>query len=810
LSSDPASSPALDLSSNCSGPVCRSLLLGGVGLGHFLLGWLGSQLGAGLFPISPIWPAAGFALAMIFTFGYRVVPALLPAELLVNLVGGASLVESLAITLAALAGPSLGAVLLGRFVNIGSPTADSRAMGRMLAILALAVPAATAVLGVGGLLAVGGLAPESLLQSLATWWVGDAVGNLIVAPFVFTWLTPRRRWKIQESPWEGGAALTLLSSAGALAFWQEAIWGMPVVEAQYLILPFLIWATLRFGLVGAASGNLVAAATAVSASLAGVGHYGGGTALDLAGLEGLLILTSATNLMLGVVVSRKEAAIDEARETARLQKSLRELNDMIDQPYIGMLLVDGDGVVQFANPAAGTLMNREPDDLLGTQMGLPLVADRKTEIEIRRGPEELGEAEITVHPIQWDGQTVYLLSMHDVTERNQAERAVRHQAYHDELTGLPNRVHFEEGVRGTDMVARMSGDEFTILLDDIPDREMALRVAEKLRDRLFPPVVLKGQTITPSGTLGLSLFPDDGDDVETLIMRADTAMYAAKEAGRNRIHAYAPQHGALTSRRFRLEQALRQAPANGELHLVYQPQMASTDHRLVGVEALLRWQSPEHGLVSPGDFVPLLEETGMIQDVGEWVFSQANADLHRWAETGIEVPRVWVNVSAHQLGAHQLIHRLDRLAKKEGLDPARFGIELTESGVAGNVEHSDEILGLLRERGFGLAMDDFGTGYSALYYLRRLPFDVVKIDKAFIQEIEQNAKDFQLIRAIITMAHGLEMVPVAEGVETEAQARLLQAEGCDSLQGFLLANPMAAEQIPAFCQGPTPEIQPRD
>ncbi|HKJ87260.1 MAG TPA: EAL domain-containing protein, partial [Gammaproteobacteria bacterium] len=246
------------------------------------------------------------------------------------------------------------------------------------------------------------------------------------------------------------------------------------------------------------------------------------------------------------------------------------------------------------------------------------------------------------------------------------------------------------------------------------------------------------------------------------------------------------------SRRFRLEQALRRAQTNGEFRLFYQPQVRLPGQQIKGVEALLRWQDPEEGLVSPADFVPLLEETGMIHGVGEWVFRQALADLRRWDAAGMDAGRVWVNVSARQLGSEDLVPRLDRLIREEGLDPNRFGIELTESGVAHHIEHSVAVLDALRGRGFRIAMDDFGTGYSALTFLRRLPFDEVKIDRLFVADV---VEDRSLIRAIVAMGHGLGLSVLAEGVETEEQMGTLVAEGCDYAQGFLLGRPMPADRL---------------
>jgi diguanylate cyclase (GGDEF)-like protein len=530
----------------------------------------------------------------------------------------------------------------------------------------------------------------------------------------------------------------------------------------------------------------------------------------------------------------------------RLERQLHETRNLIAQSRTGMVVIDAEGTILFANPAAARLMNRPRAQLTGSQLGVPLVDGHKTEIQIRRGNGESGVAELSVHATEWDGQPAHLVTFHDVTERQQAEADARHRALHDALTGLPNRVRFHdlleraivraaaqgnrlavlfidldrfkevndtlghaagdellravarrlrEAVRDTDVVARMSGDEFTVLLDGIGDRDKALDVAEKVRRRLAEPAELSSQTLNPVATIGVSLFPEDGEDADTLLMRADTAMYHAKEAGRNCAHAFAADQGEAASRRFRLEKALQRAQANDEFRLFYQPQVGLPGGEWKGMEALLRWEDPIDGLVSPADFIPLLEETGMIHEVGEWVFRRAAADLRRWREAGQAVGRVWVNVSARQLATDDLVARLDRLIREDGLAPEQVGIELTESGVAGDIAHSVAVLDRLRQRGFQIAMDDFGTGYSALTFLRQLPIDEVKIDRAFVHGITENREDHHLIRAIIAMAHGLGLPVLAEGVETADQAELLAAEGCDAAQGFYYARPGPADEL---------------
>lgn len=534
------------------------------------------------------------------------------------------------------------------------------------------------------------------------------------------------------------------------------------------------------------------------------------------------------------------------RLARRFQRNLGDITRLIECSETGMLVVDAKGIIVFANPAVARLMNRPVSGVIGSELGLPMVADQRTEIEIHRGVGHLGVAELSASEIEWVGEPAHLITFHDVTDRQQAEEATRHQAFHDDLTGLPNRAHFRarlekaiqraanknrglavlfidldrfkevndslghaagdellkalaerlpHAVRATDLVARMGGDEFTVLLEGVDDRHTALKVAEKLRSAAFTPVDLHAQTVTPRGTIGLSLYPEDGTDAQTLFMQADTAMYHAKDAGRNRIHAFEADQGRAVSHRFWMEQALQHAQENGEFRLVYQPQVTLPGGEPRGVEALLRWEHPERGTISPAEFIPLLEETDMIQSVGDWIFRQAASDLRDWEKADLYPDRIWINVAARQLASHDLVERLDRLAKEAGVRPDRFAIELTESSVAGDIEHSVSVLSALRNRGFHIAMDDFGTRYSALTFLRHLPLDEMKIDRSFVQDVGEDAAVLNVVRAIIAMGNALGLSVLAEGVETANQASYLSAEGCECAQGFWFAPPMTPDEL---------------
>lgn len=517
-----------------------------------------------------------------------------------------------------------------------------------------------------------------------------------------------------------------------------------------------------------------------------------------------------------------------------------------------MMVVDEDGVIRFANPAAASLLNREDGSLVGSLFGLPAIGHQRVELDIHRGRGEMGVAELSSCPVQWGGQPAHLVTFEDVTERYRAMEAMRYQARHDALTALPNRLQFlerleeavaratreggnvsvlfmdldrfkevndtlghaagdellrvianrlSEAVRKSDLVARMSGDEFAIVLEGIGDPGATFRVAEKVRSAIAAPVDLEGEAVFPSCTIGVSLFPEDGTDAKTLLARADTAMFKAKDQGRNRAYGFAIEQEEETSRRFQLDQGLQQAWQEGGFHLVYQPQVVLPAATLAGAEALLRCQAPGMGEVGPDEFVPLLEETGLIHRVGLWVFQEA-AKAFGADGVGAGMPgRLWVNVSVKQLGTDHFLTSLDRLIDDQSIDPNRFGIELTESMLAGNVSDTARVLVALRQRGFAIAMDDFGKGYSALTYLHTLPLDLVKVDKAFVQGLTEDGANRKLVRAIAAMAHNLDLPVLAEGVETPEQLEILIEENFDFAQGYLFSTQLTASGMAEVPRG---------
>jgi diguanylate cyclase (GGDEF)-like protein len=443
-----------------------------------------------------------------------------------------------------------------------------------------------------------------------------------------------------------------------------------------------------------------------------------------------------------------------------------------------------------------------------------------------------------------------------VAERTDSLRAATAEAYrlakHDALTGLPNRAllrerleraletaqrrqtqvavlfvdldHFKTvndslGHECGDVVlravaqrlaaqvpehgfaARLGGDEFVVVREDLLPTLAAMRtgeLAQRLMDSIGSPIpVEEGQEVRMGASIGMALHPGDGQDVSALLRAADTAMYEAKRQGRMGFHFFTPAMDARVRERLHVETDLRRALKAGEFELWYQPQFNVAPQQLVGAEALVRWRHPERGLVSPALFIPVAEETGLIRELGAWVLDQAARDMRRWASAGAALPRVAVNVSAHQFNHADLVGTVERVLAEQGLPPQQLELELTESGIVQNPAHGLKVCEQLRAMGVQLSIDDFGTGYSSLSQLTKLPVQTLKIDRSFIAGLPDAYDDVVVVEAICAMAHKLRMQVLAEGVETEAQLQMVRDLGCDAAQGYFFSRPMPAPEFEA-------------
>lgn len=361
-------------------------------------------------------------------------------------------------------------------------------------------------------------------------------------------------------------------------------------------------------------------------------------------------------------------------------------------------------------------------------------------------------------------------------------------------------MRLAETVRDTDTVARLSGDEFVVVLENIAQASDITGIAQKILDSISLPLNVMGHEISSTASIGVSLYPKDGDSIDQLLKHADLAMSRAKNLGKNRTEFYVKAMTENAVNYLLLENDLRRAIDNEELCLHYQPQIDLHSGRIAGVEALVRWEHPDRGLISPAEFIPLAEETGLIQPLGHWVLHTACVSFHRWLIKGLNFGKIAVNLSPRQFRQENFDAVIIDTLYKAALSPEYLELEITESSVMENAAETIELLNSFAEMGLSLAIDDFGTGYSSLAYLKRFPINKLKIDRSFINDIDVDDADSAIAKSIIDLAHNMSLQVVAEGVERPTQSRWLNEKGCDQVQGFYYARPMAEEQLMALVE----------
>jgi polar amino acid transport system substrate-binding protein len=454
----------------------------------------------------------------------------------------------------------------------------------------------------------------------------------------------------------------------------------------------------------------------------------------------------------------------------------------------------------------------------------------------------------TAAPIRNDSGVIIgaVIALKDITEIKKKEEILYNMEYYDPLTGLPNRSLFTDRLnmalaqskrnnemcaliildldnfkaindtlghsvgdmllkqvaekikgylREVDTVARIGGDEFIIIQPQIKEISDATRAADRILKKFQKPWILEGKEYYITASMGIGIYPNDGEDQQTIFKNADTALYRAKELGRNNYQLYTESMNQKVLQRLDIENSLRRAIEREEFVLFYQPQIDIKTGKIVGFEALLRWYHPGYGLVPPMEFIPIAEDSGLIVAIGEWVLKTACRQNKKWIDSGLEPRLISVNLSARQFQRNDVVEVIDKIRSDSGLEPELLELEITESTAMQDLSFTIDVLNQLRKKGIRVSLDDFGTGYSSLNYLRQLPIDTLKIDKSFVRDITANSKEEAIAKTVISLAHKLDLTVVAEGVETKEQFLFLKKERCDKVQGYLFSKPLPAEEI---------------
>ncbi|HEY8183694.1 MAG TPA: EAL domain-containing protein [Thermoanaerobaculia bacterium] len=546
---------------------------------------------------------------------------------------------------------------------------------------------------------------------------------------------------------------------------------------------------------------------------------------------------------------------------AALRDSELRYRLLFEQNAAGVCVTKLDGEIADCNTTFASMLGYERTELIGNKIALLYerpseraeidlaLQQTKTlnsvETELRR---KSGGSLYVLQNLTLAGDRIHM-TVADISDRKRAEEQIEFHAYHDVLTHLPNRKLFTDRlsqnltharrigkslavmfvdldhfkaindtlghtagdelllemarrlrscVREDDTVARLGGDEFTIILSELRHPEDAVTVAEKIIAAVQKSVVIGGMPIEVSASIGIALYPVDGNDPEALLRNADSAMYRAKESGRNTYQLCTDEMKGRALQRISLETKLRRALQEEQFVLHYQPQVSLTDGKVIGAEALLRWNDPERGWVFPGSFSPVAEESRLILPIGDWVLRTACEQMREWRDRGLDLPRLSINLSPRQFQQQDLVDTVRRVLEETRLESKALDIEITEGTAMANAEATIETLHELRELGCSISIDDFGTGYSSLSYLKRFPITCVKVDGAFVRDLTRNEGDAAIVSAVIGIARSLKLRVIAEGVETEEQLNFLRRRRCDAAQGYYFSRPIAAEVLAEY------------
>jgi len=713
-----------------------ALVAGLTALAYALAGWLSLKLSTYIAgSVAAIWLAAGVGAMASLRFGVAGVLGVLLGSLMIN-----SQILPLEDAYRLAFGAAAGAWIMGALPHHLQPFSSTLDYISSVAKFALvAAPlgcAVSAMTGVFTLNLYGDLPAAMVLRGLWVWWLGDLLGVFLIAPLLLT----AARWDLLPTDRAArleGLVLVLGMLALTLAMMHYAEPLRPAEIVLFVMMPAVLWAALRFSVTGASLAIFLAALIVMGVTFVSYGGINGATPpRDVFALQ----ISMVTMALGGLFVA---AALTERR---------------------------------YSEMRLDMLANHDP------LTGLP----NRSYFQ-----DFLGHA---LARAQREKSQVSLLFI-DLDRFKHINDTQGHEVG-DQVLGIVAR-RLDEQLRADDFVARLGGDEFAVILNHPPASRAASRVARKLNQALAEPFKLGQRRYAIGASIGISVYPDDGLDANTLLRQADLAMYQAKQR-RSGFEYFSDELNTVAQQQLTLETGLRQALGRNELALMYQPKVDLASGKVVGLEALIRWLTRSGNIIGPDQFIPVAEETGLIVPIGRWAARAACVQWIAWRDAGYNPPPVAINLSPHQLSDARLIEDIDAILKETGMDTAYLQLEVTESAAMENPARTFDILEALRQRGLHIYIDDFGTGHSNLGQLKRMPIDALKIDKSFVDDVLTDNDDAEIAIAIIRLSHALNLRVVAEGVESVEQVAFLRENGCDEIQGYVVSKPLTPDKVAAL------------
>ncbi|MEJ1379172.1 MAG: EAL domain-containing protein [Candidatus Sedimenticola sp. (ex Thyasira tokunagai)] len=825
----------------------------GYGLLYFLTHLLGVQFASFFNQPPPLSIAAGVALAALLSHGYKLLPSIAVGAGASLFFSGTSWEITIGLTFSILLEAVLAYWMIERSTTISKLFALSRNTAVFLLFGVVAAPLAGAA-GITSTFWLSGLIDNELVgNQLISFWLSDACGVLLIVPLIIAW----RKRSTGTNHRQLELFLLLLSTV-LVSLITFGLLNEGRYPLAHLPLPILVWVLFRFGLRTLSLILLLVSAFAIAATIQQLGPFvtGGDRAVSFLLLQLYITIAGASALMVKALLHEHSIALKQLALTAKVIDYTPDAIVVTNRR--GQVLTvnpafrknTGFSSREIVGKSLSLLESGHHDSSFFTSMWQRLTREGEWSGEIwnrsKSGTTLPEWLHITAMRNKAGEITHYIGIYSSIAHQQQVMDRIHKLAYYDILTHLPNRQLFTDRllqalkyagrnkqtlalifldldrfknvndtlghgigdkvlteasrrllgcVRQADTLARLGGDEFTIILQNINEKFDAVVVADKILEAFRKPFQIGEHELFITTSIGIALYPKDGHNSEELIKYADTAMYRAKGLSGNTYQLFASGMSETYEWNLEMETALRRAIETGAIQMLYQPQFDLQNGAIIGVEALARWHDPSLGDISPEVFIQVAENTGLIHRLGEQTLKIAIRQAGRWGEAGVKGLRVSINVSTLQLRQRDFLERVEAITSLSRNSGNRLELEVTETSVMENAEFMEETLRSISSLGLELAVDDFGTGYSSLSYLKRLPIDRLKIDQSFVRDLPDNSNDTAICRAIIAMAHSLNLRVIAEGVETEQQRAFLQRENCDEMQGFLISKPVSADEI---------------